>query len=340
MRFDTDRAAPPQQPPSFPGPAARMNALQAPAAALAWLGRRGTIVVAASIFIGVALPPLAAFFRPLLTAAIFTLLCLAFLRVDPSALRAYWRRPALVLGATAWTMLAVPTLLGTLFVATGIAERAPGLMPALMLQAAGPPLTAAPAFALLLGLDAALTLTVLVLAVIATPITAPAFAQLFLGDAMPLSPFVLGLRLFLLLAGASLTAVILRRLAGNARLQRARDAIDGLNVITLFVFAVALMDGVAARIVSDPLLVLVITVLSFLVSIVIGAVTMVVFAGAGRERSFALALAAGQRNLGLMLAATGGAVPDLTWLYFALAQFPIYLAPQILKPLVRRWKKH
>lgn len=314
-----------------------MNALQAPAAALAWLGRHGAGVVAASIFIGLALPPLAALFRPFVTEAIFALLCLAFLRVDPAALRGYVARPGLVLAATAWIMLAVPAVLGCLFIFFGLHERAPGLMPALMLQAAGPPLTAAPAFALLLGLDAALTLAVLVLSMIATPITAPAFAQLFLGEAMPLSPFVLGCRLFLLLAGASLAAAIIRRVAGPNRLRSARDAIDGLNVITLFVFAVALMDGVAARIVSDPLLVLIITALSFGVSIVIGAVTMVVFGAIGRERAFALALAAGQRNLGLMLAATGGAVPDLTWLYFALAQFPIYLAPQILKPLARRW---
>jgi BASS family bile acid:Na+ symporter len=40
--------------------------------------------------------------------------------------------------------------------------------------------------------------------------------------------------------------------------------------------------------------------------------------------------------MGLMLAATAGAVPDLTWLYFALAQFPIYLLPQLLKPLAQR----
>jgi BASS family bile acid:Na+ symporter len=43
-----------------------------------------------------------------------------------------------------------------------------------------------------------------------------------------------------------------------------------------------------------------------------------------------------QRNMGLMLAATGGALPDLAWLYFALSQFPIYLSPQLLTPLARR----
>ena len=38
----------------------------------------------------------------------------------------------------------------------------------------------------------------------------------------------------------------------------------------------------------------------------------------------------------MMLAATGFLVPDIAWLYFALAQFPIYLLPHLLKPLARR----
>ena len=49
-------------------------------------------------------------------------------------------------------------------------------------------------------------------------------------------------------------------------------------------------------------------------------------------------LMASQRNMGLMLAATGGALPDFTWLYFALAQFPVYLSPLLFTPLARRLK--
>ena len=45
----------------------------------------------------------------------------------------------------------------------------------------------------------------------------------------------------------------------------------------------------------------------------------------------------GNRNIGLMMAATGFGVPELAWLYFAVAQFPIYLLPVVLKPLVRRF---
>ena len=41
--------------------------------------------------------------------------------------------------------------------------------------------------------------------------------------------------------------------------------------------------------------------------------------------------------MGLMLAAMGGTLPDLTWLYMGLAQFPIYLLPLLLQPVVRWW---
>jgi BASS family bile acid:Na+ symporter len=37
-----------------------------------------------------------------------------------------------------------------------------------------------------------------------------------------------------------------------------------------------------------------------------------------------------------MVAATDGLLPGTTWFYFALSQLPIYLAPQLLKPIAAR----
>lgn len=139
-----------------------------------------------------------------------------------------------------------------------------------------------------------------------------------------------------MLAGSALAAALVRRIAGAPWVERQRERIDGLNVIALFIFAVALMDGVAANMLARPLLVLGLTALAFALTAALTVVTALVMLPAGRPAAFALALASGSRNMGLMLAATGGAVPELTWLYFAIAQFPIYLMPQILKPLARR----
>jgi len=44
--------------------------LTALAAALSWLGRQGTRAVATSIFVGIAVPPLAAWFKPVFPFAL------------------------------------------------------------------------------------------------------------------------------------------------------------------------------------------------------------------------------------------------------------------------------
>src|SRR6478672_4488845 len=83
-----------------------MPLLAAPAAALSWLGRQGTRAVAASLFIGIMLPPLAALLKPIFAYALFALLCLAFLRVDPRAVRLHFGRPLRIAAAAGWMMLA------------------------------------------------------------------------------------------------------------------------------------------------------------------------------------------------------------------------------------------
>ncbi|TMI98654.1 MAG: Na+-dependent transporter [Alphaproteobacteria bacterium] len=313
-----------------------MPLLAALAAALSWLGRQGTRAVAASIFIGIMVPPLAALLKPVFAYALFVLLCLAFLRVDPTQVRAHFARPTVVAGAAAWMMLGTPLLIGFALVALGIADRLPGLYVAMILQAAAPPVISAPTLAALMGLDAALSLATLIVCTAVTPFTAPVFATLFVGPAMTISPVALGAKLLGLLAGAALVAWLVRRFAGKAWVARQSERIDGLSVVALFVFAVALMDGVLAAIVSEPLKVLGLTLLSFALSLGLAALTALVFARLGMAQALALGLAAGNRNMGLMLAAAGAAVPDLTWLYFAVAQFPIYLMPAMLKPLARR----
>ena len=104
----------------------------------------------------------------------------------------------------------------------------------------------------------------------------------------------------------------------------------------MFMFAVAAMDGVADHFRADPLLVAKLMALAFALALGLIAITALVFLRAGRARALAIGLIAGNRNIGLMLAATGFAVPDVAWLYFALAQFPIYLLPHLLKPLAQR----
>jgi len=124
-------------------------------------------------------------------------------------------------------------------------------------------------------------------------------------------------------------------LVGPVAIERHADRINGVNILVLFVFVAAVMESVASRFLAAPLLTVGLAALAFIVYFAVLGLTGLLFVRAGRERAFVLGLMASQRNMGLMLAATGGALPDLTWLYFALSQFPIYLAPQLLRPLAR-----
>jgi hypothetical protein len=305
------------------------------AAALSRLGRHGTLILAGSIFVGLALPALATAFKPYIGAAIVFMLTLAFLRVDPAELRRHWTRPGLTAAAVVWCMLVVPAVLCTLALALGVGHRMPGLFFMLVLQLSAPGLISSPAVAALLGLDVALTLATLLLGAAIVPLTAGLFTHFFIGHALG-SPIGFALKLFAIIVGCASTATVIRRLAGNAFIETQRERIDGLSVLAMTLFAIAAMDGVAGHIRSNPLLVAGLLTLGFVLALGQIAVTAVVFRSVGRARALAIGLIAASRNMGLMLTATGFGVPDMAWLYFALAQFPIYLLPHLLKPLARR----
>lgn len=313
-----------------------MRVLDRPAAGLAWLGRHGTNAVAVSILLGIALPPLGALIRPFFPETVFLLLCLAFLRVDPGALRAQFAKPGLILAAAVWTMLIVPVLAGFALSALGLVDRSPGLLLALMLNVVAPPIFSSPALAVLMGLDAAVTLALLLACVAATPFLAPALVAVFVGPAVTFSPLALGLRLVLMLAGAACVGIAVRSIAGRPWVERQAERIDGLNVIVLFLFAVALMGDVAANTIARPLFVLGLLALSTAVTFGLSGLTALIFARAGLRTALPIAHAAGSRNTGLMLAAAAGSVPELVWLYVALIQIPIYAVPLVMKPLLRR----
>src|SRR3990172_9279008 len=256
-----------------------MNWLTPPAATLSFIGRHGTVFAAASVFVGLAVPPLAAAVKPYLGEAIVAMLTLAFLRVDPTELRHHVTRPGLIAAATVWVMLIVPVALGALFLGLGLDRSMPGLYFMLVLQMSAPGLMSSPALAALMGLDIALTLASLIVSTAITPLTASLFTHVFLGTALA-SPLAFGFKLFLIIAGCAFAAAVVRRIAGRVWVERQRERIDGLSVIAMFTFAVAAMDGVADHARANPLLVIGLTALAFTLALGLIAITPLVFARA------------------------------------------------------------
>ena len=316
-------------------PVTLQKSLAIPVQALAWLGGHGTRAIAVLVFIGIVVPTIGRAFEPFVTGAIFLLLCISFMRMDTLALRCYLRRPGIILAATGWTTFVVPLIFGVSCLATGLDKHSPDLFLGLMLQSVASPMMAAPALAALMGLDTTLVLITLVTSTLLVPLTAPLFAYVFFDAALTLSPLALGQKLFALLAGSLFVAVAVRRFVGIAAIRRHKRAIDGLNILLMLVFVTAVMAVVAGSFLADPLNVIGLAMFAFAVFFTVFGLTILLFCSIGREHALALGLVVSQRNLGLMLAATDGALPGLTWLYFALCQFPIYLSPQLLKSLVQ-----
>jgi len=257
-----------------------LNALRA---ALAWLGRQGTRALAASIFLGLAVPQFAAYLKPYLGEAVFVLLLFSYLRTDPAAFGRYLRAPVLTIVAALWVMVVVPLLFGLAYALSGIREAWPALYTIMILQMA-------------------ITRT----------------------------------KLFFFFAASGAIAYAIRRVAGQDWIERQKEPIDGLNVIAVFIFAIAAMDGVPRHVMADPLFAVELLALIFVLTCALIGLSVLVFWRAGIDRGLVIGLLAAFRNIGVVMAAVGTSLPDLAWFYFAMVQFPIYLLPAVLRPLARR----
>ena len=304
---------------------------------MGWLGlidRHATKFLAASIFLALALPDLASTMRPLLAPSVWGILVLAMLRTDWTAFGGHAKQPMRIAVSLIWLLIAAPLLLWLAL--RGFGAETGGVGQALVLMAAAPPLVSTPALVLIIGLDSALALAVMLAAMILAPLILPIMALGLLGIEIDLSIWEFAARLIFMVGSAVLAALALRWHRTDAPVVALERNAHGIVVILMLVFAIAIMDGVTLRLMAEPSFVIALLAISFAVSALLQAVTAVGFLWLGRRSAFTIGFLTGNRNMGLLLAVLpAGLHPDIT-LYFALAQFPIYLLPGLLKPLYGR----
>ena len=117
---------------------------------------------------------------------------------------------------------------------------------------------------------------------------------------------------------------------------RWRAPLDGINVLAMFLFAVAVMDGVGPALVNNPGLVALLFAATFALALAQMATMRAALFFMDGQKATAIAMATGLRNMGLMVAALGMAIPDTTWLWFAIGQFPIFFMPWLIEIARRR----
>ncbi len=304
-------------------------------AVLPRIARNGMPLLVTAMLIGFAVPAISRTARPLLEPSVLAMLAIALTRLNWSALATYCRRPMLAAAAATWLLVISPLVVWAI-TGFGTASLPAALVVALVVNAGAPPIAAAAAFAQMLGLDAPLTVFVIVATTLLLPLTCgPMLLWLVdLDIAVDLASFYARVALFIvvpfILAGA------IRAAASAERIQRHAPQIDGIMVLTMIVFVLGLMNGALARVIAEPQTALLYAICAFALNLALNLTGVAAFWWMGRSAAYAMGLASGSRNMALMVAIAGAALgPDFLF-YTAMAQLPIYLMPLIGLPLYRR----
>ncbi len=302
-------------------------------AALGWLGRWARWALPAGVFVGIALPDLAALLRPLLTAAVIGTLTSVLLRLDWRELGAAVRRPRLPAALAAWQLVGSPAAMA---LATTLLGLAPDLQLSLLLQSAAPSIGSTAVFALILGLDGVLAVVATVATTLLLPVTLTTLVALLPDTTVKVDLLAFFLRVLVLVALPFVIAAVIRRVVGVARLARSDGVLGGLNVVLLVIFAIAVMDGVNARLMADPAWIGTLLLAACVAGLLLHVAGYLLFRRHGLHEAFTAALLSGNRNMGLMLVITAGTAGPTFSIYVGIAQIPMYFAPLLLTPFVRR----
>ncbi len=306
---------------------------------LEFLNARASTVLALCLFVGIALPDLAAMARPVLVPAVTFLLASAILRMDWTRLAEPLRRPLPVVLLTFLLMVAMPVLTAWVVSLVPLPE---ALRIAIPLFATAPMLVSVTAYALMLGLDARLALVLLVATCLALPVVQPPLAAWLLGIDIEIGAGALMMRLAALVGGAFAAAWLVRRMLGEAAVRRYDGAIGGIGVLVLVLFGFGAVDGLADRLRETPSQVALYMAAAFATNFGLQGLAALLLvplerlSGLTRGQTLAASLAAGNRNFALLIGAMGVPTQSDLFLFFTCLQFPIYMIPALLGPLYRR----
>ena len=299
---------------------------------LDWIANRATWFLAAGVFCGIAYQPLADSFAPWLEVLIVMNLALSMMRIEPAALKHYFRRPALISMVFVFSMGIAPLLLWGLTLAGGITGP---LSAGIVFHALATPIMSAPALCIIFGLDSALALIITVLSYALVPFTMPPMALWLLGIELDVTVLELMWRLGRIVGASFLIAVVTRRTLSPTFLETHASRMDGLMVLGMVGVAVSLMSGLPEFASGNPAFTAIVVATTFTVNIGLQIIAAALFWRIGRKAAVTIGLVTGNTNVALVLAAVSESASYNLLVYFVVGQFPIYMLPLVAVPIYR-----
>ncbi|MCT4370719.1 hypothetical protein CLG85_010465 [Yangia mangrovi] len=302
---------------------------------LPFLARHARWLMLIGLAFGIALPQVAQFVRPWLSELVALMLFVAALRIGPRAALGAVHHLRGTLGALLVFQLLCPLVLIALASALGLRESPAAL--ALILLMAAAPLASSPNLTLMVGGAPGPALRMLILGMLILPATTlPVFALLpAFGGAAGILGAALKL-LLVILAATGLAFVIRPRLLPNPG-PAALAQLDGASALLMTTIVLALTSEIRPALLERPLELAGWMALAFAANLGPQALTLWLRARGGHVEALdALAMIAGNRNIGIFLVALPVQVTDPLLLFIGCYQVPMFLTPLLMTPLYRR----
>ncbi len=301
---------------------------------LEWVGSRARWFLTLGAISALFFQDLAAFLRPALPAFVALMYFLAMLRVDLIAvIRGVFRlkRMLLIAGVCVLLMAGTPALM---LVLAGLAGLSAEFTTSLVYISAAPPLGSAAALCLLLGLNAALALEITIVGSFLAPFLGPLVTAALLGDAVPLDPAAMSLRLAGMIGTGAILALIFRPVIGAKVITCKAALFDGIGAIAMVATVLPIFAGATGYIIQAPLTAAFVLVLVFALNIGAQVLsTPVLRRLVPGDSAGTVGLIWGNRNAALFMAALPPS--PVFALFVALYQFPMYMTPLLLKGFFR-----
>jgi BASS family bile acid:Na+ symporter len=295
--------------------------------------RHGSLLLTVGIFVGLLVPPLAHAMAWFITPNVVLLVTLVLLRVDIPATFAHLTRPLVLALIVAVILVVSPVAVAVI---VRFLPLDPGIAAGVVIFATGSAAVSGPAFARLVGLDPDLTLLATLVVIFLVPLTGPPLSHLLTGVDLSISVGGFMARLGVVVGIPLLVSLGLRRWIGPARLVPYGQAVDGAVVWLVVFYGFAVMDGLLARLLTDPLWVAQATGVGFAADFGLNVLTTLVLLWLGLRPAASAGLMAGNRNMALYLAVLPASMDPRITLFFAICQFPLFLSPFVLGPIYRR----
>jgi BASS family bile acid:Na+ symporter len=300
---------------------------------LGLLGRHASKVLPLGVVIGLVFPFLAGILQPLLVPALLVPLTLSLVRIETVQLRrsiSKWYWIALLSG---WILLLRPV---AVWFVLQICVLPDAIEKATLITVAAPPVTACVAIAIFLGIDAAIVVALTVATMLLVPFSLPPLLFYLTDLQIQADVSQLSLRLAAFIFSAFVVAAILKKLMGQVRIDRNSTVLDGISVICIGIFVIAIMHGVSDMFFRQPGYVLQVLLVSTLLVFGLYIVATVLFWKLGPGTAMAIGLVSGNCNMGLMYLILVDQASIELLIFFAIGQIPMYFLPSLFTPIIQR----